>query len=86
MYTLRFTPQSIKDLKKIPKNNQKRIISKLKFYISQNYPCLFAKRLTNCKLGQYRFRIGNYRVTFDVKENNKLYILRIGHRKKIYKC
>ncbi|MBC8526038.1 MAG: type II toxin-antitoxin system RelE/ParE family toxin [Candidatus Cloacimonetes bacterium] len=36
------------------------------------------------KLGSYRFRIGNYRVIFDIDED-KLVILRVGHRKNIYR-
>ena len=38
---------------------------------------------TDKKLGEYRFRIGDYRVIFDtVKES--IIILSIGHRKDIY--
>jgi mRNA interferase RelE/StbE len=36
------------------------------------------------KIGAYRFRIGDYRVVFDIDDNNVV-ILRIGHRKSIYK-
>lgn len=36
------------------------------------------------QLGSYRFRIGDYRVIFDI-ENDKIIILRVGHRAKIYK-
>ncbi|PIU83448.1 MAG: hypothetical protein COS68_03990 [Elusimicrobia bacterium CG06_land_8_20_14_3_00_38_11] len=35
-------------------------------------------------MGMYRFRVGDYRVIFDVDKNN-IVILRIGHRKKIYR-
>jgi mRNA interferase RelE/StbE len=34
--------------------------------------------------GTYRFRIGDYRVIFDIYDEN-IAILRIGHRKSIYK-
>lgn len=85
MFTLQFSNQSVKDLKKLSQNIQKRIILKLKFYISQPYPCTFAKKLTNSDIGQYRFRVGDYRIVFDMEEENILFILRIGHRRHIYK-
>ena len=47
-------------------------------------PLQFAERLTNFDFGEYRFRIGDYRVSFDI-ENNTVKILKIGHRKDVYK-
>uniref|UniRef100_A0A7C3MKC3 Type II toxin-antitoxin system RelE/ParE family toxin n=1 Tax=Dictyoglomus thermophilum TaxID=14 RepID=A0A7C3MKC3_DICTH len=44
----------------------------------------YARKLINPKIGSYRFRIGNYRVIFDIDGEN-IIILRIGHRKEIYK-
>jgi mRNA interferase RelE/StbE len=35
-------------------------------------------------LGSYRFRIGDYRVIFDVEGAN-LIVLRVGHRREIYR-
>jgi len=35
-------------------------------------------------LGQYRFRIGDYRVVFDI-EGDTLFVLDVGHRKDIYR-
>jgi mRNA interferase RelE/StbE len=35
-------------------------------------------------LGEYRFRIGDYRVIFDI-EGNEIVVLRVGHRREIYK-
>ncbi len=36
------------------------------------------------KIGTYRFRIGDYRVIFDIYGED-IVILRIGHRRSIYK-
>jgi len=46
-------------------------------------PLDFAERLTNFELGEYRFRIGDYRVAFDV-EDDTAKILKVGHRKEVY--
>jgi mRNA interferase RelE/StbE len=35
-------------------------------------------------LGAYRFRIGDYRVVFDL-EGDEIVILRVGHRRDIYR-
>ena len=84
MYSLEFKKQAIKDLKKLPKPVQEEILKKLDFYLSANKPLFFATRLINYELGEYRFRVGNYRVIFDVFEE-KIIILTIGHRRDIYK-
>jgi mRNA interferase RelE/StbE len=47
-------------------------------------PLGYAERLTNPKLGTFRFRIGNYRVIFDL-EGKDIVVLRVGHRKDIYR-
>jgi mRNA interferase RelE/StbE len=47
-------------------------------------PFIHARKLSNSNLGTYRFRIGDYRIIADIEEN-KIIILRIGHRRDIYK-
>jgi mRNA interferase RelE/StbE len=44
----------------------------------------FAEKLSDQILGGYRFRIGDYRVIFDIQED-EIIILRVGHRSEIYK-
>ncbi|MBU1178168.1 type II toxin-antitoxin system RelE/ParE family toxin [Patescibacteria group bacterium] len=69
------------------KNIQKRIAEKLRFYIVQSNPLQHAKKLKDSRLGTYRFRIGNYRVVFDIDDQGNitiLIILRIKHRKEVY--
>ena len=41
MYTLEFSPTALKELKKLPKNIQKQIITKLEYFLSANNPLLF---------------------------------------------
>jgi len=84
MFTYVFKRQALKDFQKLPKDIQKRIIKKLDFFISSDNPLSFAESLVNFEIGEYRFRIGNYRVIFDV-EDEKIIILTLGHRREIYK-
>jgi mRNA interferase RelE/StbE len=38
----------------------------------------YAEKLTDPKLGTFRFRIGDYRIIFDI-EDNEIVVVRIGH-------
>lgn len=80
----RFHKNAEKDFRKFSKSLQKRIGLKIDIFSSQKNPVEFAEHLTNFDLGEYRFRIGDYRATFDVKDD-VIYILRIQHRKDIYR-
>lgn len=84
MFDYQFTKTSLKLFKKLPRSIQIRIIEKLDYYCSQVDPIDFAESLSQSKLGQYRFRVGDYRVTFDV-EGEMLVILGVNHRKDIYR-
>ena len=79
-----FTDRALKDIKKLPRQVQLRIIKKLDYFTGQRDPLQFSETLINSALGAQRFRIGDFRVIFDV-ENENLIILRIGHRKSIYR-
>ena len=84
-YRVVFKPTALKDLKKLPKTLQRRIKEKLEFYLSQAEPLDYAVQLVgNKKSGEYRFRVGDYRIVFD-KKGNTLVVLYIEHRRDIYK-
>ena len=76
------TRRALKDFESIEKDARKRIAAKLREYTEE--PLKYAQKLINQKIGSYRFRIGDYRVIFDIDAEN-IVILRIGHRKSIYK-
>lgn len=78
-----FSISAFRQLSKLNKDAQKRINDKLSFYVSQNDPLDFAERLTDYQFGGWRYRVGDYRIIFDV-EKEKIFILKIGHRKNIY--
>ncbi|MBI2008275.1 type II toxin-antitoxin system RelE/ParE family toxin [Candidatus Amesbacteria bacterium] len=79
-----FRPSAEKQFFKLDSQIQKRIIEKLEFFMNSNIPIAFAEHLTNHEIGSYRFRIGDYRVVFDL-EDDILVILKVGHRRDIYK-
>ena len=84
MFTYVLKYQALRDLQKLPQEIQKRIIKKLDYFVESGEPLFFAENLVNFEIGQYRFRIGDYRVIFDL-DDERLIILTLGHRKNIYK-
>jgi mRNA interferase RelE/StbE len=71
-------------LDKLTTDIRSQILQKLAFYARQQNPLSFAERLRKPAVGSWRFRIGDYRVIFDVAKD-KIVILKIGHRNDIYR-
>ncbi len=82
MYKIIITKRAARDLDLLDLVIKNRIGKKLKEYATD--PISYARKLSHPEIGTYRFRIGDYRVIFDI-DDDKLIILRIGHRKNIYK-
>lgn len=82
MFKVVITDRALKDIDNLTQDVKKRIASKLKEY--SNDPLNYSRKLTDPKIGTYRFRIGDYRVIFDI-EDETIIVPRIGHRKDIYK-
>lgn len=80
-------PAATADLEKLPMITARRIITKMDWYIRQEDPLRFAKRLTDALVGTYRFRVGDYRVLCDVRQGEitVLEVLRVRHRKNAYR-
>lgn len=81
-YRLLYTRRAVKDISGLSADVRKRIGKTLLRYLAN--PHQYAEALTDPDLGGYRFRIGDYRVIFDL-EGKEIVILRVGHRKEIYK-
>ena len=81
-YKLLYTKSAVKDIKKLDGVAKKRI--KKKIEVSSEKPFLYGKKLISSSLGSFRWRIGNHRIVFDIKGKN-IIILKIGHRREIYK-
>ncbi len=81
-----FKPAARDDLRKLPKNTQKRIADKMRFFTLSADILKFAKKLKESKYGTFRFRVGDYRIIFDVIDKKKeIFILKIAKRDKVYK-
>ena len=81
-YTILFSDFALKQLKKLPKDIQKRIHSTLKRCRIRPYP--HVRKIVGSKY--FRLRVGNYRVILDIIKNKLIiHVIEIGHRKNIYK-
>ncbi|NUM52196.1 MAG: type II toxin-antitoxin system RelE/ParE family toxin [Candidatus Hydrogenedentes bacterium] len=82
MAKLVFTKRAQRDYDCLDTATKKRMLDILKVYAVD--PMKHAKKLSQSRLGTYRYRIGEYRVVFDF-EGEKVVVLRIGHRRDIYR-
>lgn len=83
-WTWEFTKKSAKQFERLDNQTRVRILERLDFWVKSGKPLVFAENLHQFDLGSYRFRIGDYRVIFDVEED-AIVVLAVGHRKEIYK-
>jgi len=84
MFNIIYAKSVKKDIKDIPQN----ILLNIKGDIEdlQNFPNVKnITKLTSHPLADFRLRVGNYRVLFDVNFDKKeIYILKISHRRDVY--
>lgn len=81
-FRLVYTKRAVRDIDGLDSQTRERIKETLERYSES--PTNYAKKMADPALGTYRFRIGEYRVIFDI-EGNDIVILRAGHRKDIYR-
>ncbi|OGC58898.1 hypothetical protein A3A70_00320 [candidate division WWE3 bacterium RIFCSPLOWO2_01_FULL_42_11] len=79
-----FTSDAQKQLLKLSKPDQKRIILKLDYFMASEDPLTFSQKMLNSQIGSYRFRVGDYRIIFDL-EDDLIVVVAVGHRKDIYR-
>lgn len=75
-------PRAKKDLKKFPKKIISDILKKINEI--RNNPLRYIERLKGSQL--WKLRMGDYRAILYLNtKDNKIHVLKIGHRKDIYK-
>ena len=85
-YKVVLTEKAKKELKKLYKHTSALIIG----WIEKNLegctnPRQHGKGLTSNRSGQWRYRIGNYRLICEIQEEKiTILILEVGHRREIY--
>lgn len=86
-YKVETTPRFDREFKKLDRYTQKMI----KFWIDKNLencadPRIHGKGLTDNRSGQWRYRIGDYRLICQIEDNRLIILaLSIGHRSEVYR-
>ncbi|EOH96663.1 plasmid stabilization protein [Enterococcus haemoperoxidus ATCC BAA-382] len=86
-YNVIYMPQAQKQLKKMDRNQARIIIAWIRKNLEATTdPRQHGKGLTGTKSGEWRYRIGNYRILADINDSEiRIEIFSIGHRSTIYK-
>ena len=86
-YKVQFTKRAMKDLKKLARSTSALILGWVRKNLENcENPRLHGKGLTANRSGQWRYRVGDYRLLAEIEDNIiTILILNIGHRSDIYK-
>ena len=77
--------KAVKDLNELEPATAQRIDQAFSVLKDNPYPA-GAKQLHDSRLAQFRIRVGDYRILYDIySKDGAIYILRVGHRRNIYK-
>lgn len=85
-YMVKTTPRFDKEFKKLDKYTMKMIKSWInKNLVGCENPRSHGKGLTSNRSGQWRYRIGDYRLICSIEENELVILaLSVGHRRDVY--
>ena len=85
-YKLEYSKEALKELKKLDNSVARVIYAWMKKNIDGcENPRIHGKGLSSNRSGQWRYRIGNYRVICKIEDNRVLVlVLTVGHRSRVY--
>ncbi len=86
-FEARWTRDAVEDLRAIGGKSADRITRKVVWFCQQSKPLRFAESLTGPYAGVFRFRIGEYRILFELNRGKVtiLVVLRVKHRRQAYR-
>lgn len=85
-YSVEYTPRAVKDLKKLDKQTRALIFGWIeKNLVDCENPRQHGKGLTANRSGQWRYRIGDYRLIAEIHDDKVvILVLTVGHRREVY--
>ena len=85
MYKVFWLRKAEKDLDDIDKSTALKIFNKIENYLSIN-PKELGKKLNAEYKGLYRYRYGDYRIVYELNDDQLIIlIVKVGHRREVYK-
>lgn len=85
-YKVEYTERAVKQLKKLDYHTRSLIYAWIdKNLVDCENPRMHGKALIENRTGQWRYRIGDYRIICEIKEQEVLIlVVEVGHRREIY--
>jgi mRNA interferase RelE/StbE len=87
-YEIEFDPEAVKDLKKLDRPVQQRIVAFLRERVATlDNPRLIGEALAGARLGNYwKYRVGDWRIICDIQDRRIVVrVLRVGNRREVYR-
>lgn len=86
IYKVEFTERALKELKKLDRYTSALILGWVRKNLENcDNPRLHGKGLSANRSGQWRYRVGDYRLLAQIDDNKiTILILNVGHRRDIY--
>jgi mRNA interferase RelE/StbE len=87
-WAVEFDPDAVKDLKKLDKQVQVRILEFLRDRLARlDSPRELGEPLAGSKLGNYwKYRVGDWRIICDLQDGRIVVrVLRVGNRREVYR-
>ena len=85
-YKVEYLPKAIKNLRKLDKYTRNLIYAWIdKNLVDCENPRVHGKGLVGDKSGQWRYRVGDYRIICEIKDEEiVILVLEVGYRREIY--
>ena len=85
-YKVEFTSHALKDLKKLDRPTAALILGWIRKNLENcENPRLHGKGLSANRSGEWRYRVGDYRILAKIDDNKiTILVLNVGHRRDIY--
>lgn len=86
MYKVEFTARALKELKKLDRHTAALLLGWIRKNLENcENPRLYGKGLTANRSGEWRYRVGDYRLIAKIDDSRILIlVLSVGHRRDIY--
>lgn len=88
VYRVEFDPAALKDLKKLDRAVQQRLVGFLRTRVAAlDDPRSIGEALAGARLGSYwKYRVGDWRIVCDIQDDRIVVrVLRLGNRREVYR-
>jgi mRNA interferase RelE/StbE len=85
MYHIRILKEASRELARLDKPITRRIVERIN-WLAKNLDDIRLEALGGDLIGLYKFRVGDYRVIYEVIHNEETIVIHaLGHRREIYR-